>query len=218
MTDLATGGGIYRDVTDARRNELVRRSVELINKHVLAAVVISCQSREVNSLAPNNVRGLRDAYSICCHMAMTQVKMWLRDTVRRDDRVAYVFDAGNTFQAETSGLISSAGPHDADPYRYYSHAFVPRDDLPALQAADLLAWEWTKFLDETVSRPIRRMRGALRSLIASDPSRYIGSHITGQPLRRFFTDIRKAICQQLESEAALRDGVFVPPTSPRFPI
>ena len=48
----------------------------------------------------------------------------------------------------------------------------------------MLAWEWAKFRDETLEQQRRPIRKSLRSLFASNPKRYSGSHVTGEPLER----------------------------------
>lgn len=200
MTDLATGGGIYKGIPDKHRNGLVEASVGIINRQILSAVVVSCDVREVKQYAPSWIRSFNNAYSVCCHVAMTNVGRWLRDQAKRPDKVTYVFETGNTFEAEAHDLIHMIGRHDPDLYRYYGHAFQPKADFPPLQAADLYAWEWTKFMDETVARRIRPPRGSFRSLIQADPTRYFGQHLTGQPLKNFMAGITELGLEQLREE------------------
>jgi hypothetical protein len=66
----------------------------------------------------------------------------------------------------------------------------------------MLAWEWAKFRDETLEQQRRPIRKSLLSLFASNPKRYSGSHVTGEPLARFMMKIRELGLLQLQEEEA----------------
>jgi hypothetical protein len=90
-----------------------------------------------------------------------------------------------------------------DYYRYSSHAFQPKPSLGALQAADLFAWEWAKFYDETVEQDLRPMRASLLALLKKHPRRFQVTHITGEPLRRYMDQFRRLGLAQLRESGLL---------------
>ena len=60
-------------------------------------------------------------------------------------------------------MIRASGSHYL---RYHSHTFAGKRDVRALQAADLLSYEWQKELRrKNVPPTTRAMRGSLHSLL-----------------------------------------------------
>jgi hypothetical protein len=127
--------------------------------------------------------------------------MWIRD-MGRTDRAAYVFETGHQAKREAQRFMdrASLSPGSApllENYQYYSHAFVPKIDSSHLQAADLLAWEWAKYYDETVDMNIRPLRKSLKALIENQPHKYRVAHVKGENLREFMREITAAGLAQL---------------------
>lgn len=95
-------------------------------------------------------------------------------------------------------------PELKEAYRHTSHTFIESDKAWALQAADVLAWEWTKFMDETVTSRKRKMRKSLEALLGvnnkPDP-RYKGLHLTGETLKWFVDNVSANATQQLHEES-----------------
>lgn len=188
----------FESLSDADRDRLIRDAVKIINRHTKLCISIACNSRDVERLRPG-LRGLNSAYSVCCHMCMVLLGMWIERN-KLPHQVAYVFEAGNEFQAEAEDVMRGAQRDSVTKQhcRYKAHAFVDKADASALQAADLFVWELTKFLDETVGqrrlgRPIRPPRASLRALVQPDPSRYEGRVIDGEQLEQLFDKIRRRI-------------------------
>ena len=80
-------------------------------------------------------------------------------------------------------------PHWRETVRYGGHSFMTKNEAVPLQAADLFAYEWTKFRDETLEQNKRVIRKSLLSLFQSDPKRYGCYHLTGKPLQKYFNKI-----------------------------
>jgi hypothetical protein len=192
----------FESLTIDERDALLRKAVELINHRTTLAVSASCNINDVRRFSPD-LKGFRSAYSVCCHLCMMLVGKWIDDQ-RRSDRVAYVFEAGNTFQKEAEFLmrLCRQRPELGAFCRYESHAFVPKEKSSAVQAADLYAWELGKFLDETVDQGRRAMRQSLRALIHPNPKRHQGRVISEKALRKYFADISEATASGLRDDAA----------------
>jgi uncharacterized protein DUF3800 len=187
----------FESLTQIERDALLRKAVNIINKRIALSISVACSVNDVRRLAPIlggaerdvfESRGLfENAYSLCCYMCMTLLANWI---LERDlpDRVAYVFESGNRFQAQADQLMRVATFHPAlrEMVRYKSHAFVDKTDSAPLQAADLFAWELTKFLDETAIRKIRPPRKSLMALVAPNPSRYEGRVLHAAGLEKYF--------------------------------
>ena len=85
-------------------------------------------------------------------------------------------------------------------YRYAGDSFLPKSEAVPLQAADMLAYEWAKFRDETVERSIRAPRKSLIALLGTNIKRYTGAHIEGTPLRKYMRQIEELGLLHLREE------------------
>jgi hypothetical protein len=71
------------------------------------------------------------------------VREWLFRNPR-PGKAAYFFEAGHRSQAQANSIMQEifSLPQRRDEYQYGDHAFVDKEGTPAVQAADLLAWQW----------------------------------------------------------------------------
>ena len=105
--------------------------------------------------------------------------------------VAYVFEAGHPFQADAHKLIESYTryPQLKSIYHHEGHAFLPKSDAVWLQAADLFAWEYGKYKDETVDQPLRLARKSLRALVEGNQDRFWIKDLSGDALDQLLSGI-----------------------------
>lgn len=193
MTDVVALQQQFRDLSRHQANRLIRDAVVLVTSRMSFGVAVSCDLAEIRGLAPV-VPGLSSEYAVCCHVSMIMLSKQVREE-RRPDRISYTFEAGHRDEGlanlyltrQVADLVAS----HSDQYRYHSHAFVPKTDSSALQAADMLAWEWTKYRAETLKLGIRPMRGSLRALFVEKgpPDRYILKHLSGTDLKRYASEV-----------------------------
>ena len=185
MTDLAHRRGEFSDISDADRDRMIRDAVSLVAKKFTLGRAVSCNVNEADRILPRTIRGFNHVYSILCSICARSVGHWVNENCSPRDSVAYIFEAGHAHQGEASEWINEAREEDVtgEQYRYRSHAFVPKSDSVLLQAADLLAWEYAKYLDETYLRNIRNPRGSIAALVNSRPQRYDARHYDEAGLR-----------------------------------
>jgi hypothetical protein len=128
---------------------------------------------------------------------------------RTGERISYIFEDGHPGCKEADDFIRATSQCYAfkKMYHYRSHAFVPKSDAVPLQAADMLAWEWTKFKDETLDKGSRELRKSLRALFQAHPKQYKIAHITGSSLRKYFAqwdEIGKEELREAEKNSRVR--------------
>jgi hypothetical protein len=73
--------------------------------------------------------------------------------------MAYFFEAGHASAPEAHKIIHVMFSRSdiKQQFRYVGHAFVEKEKSPAIQAADLLAWQWyTDRRHELEGRPRRK--------------------------------------------------------------
>jgi hypothetical protein len=191
MVDLVHGRKAFEGTKIEERNRFLVEAVKIINERMSVGVAISCKLAEVKEHAPAWVSGFGHAYPLCCHLAMTSLGAYLKQQ-QSPETVAYVFESGHAFEGEARKFMTEAVTHAAlkESYRHFGDSFLQKSDAVPLQAADLLAWEWAKFRDETLEQPLRQMRKSFQELVRAAPKRYKVHHITGKPLAKYMSQVR----------------------------
>ena len=195
MSELAAGNGRFRSAGQAERVRLCKEAVKIINRRVSFGIAVSCHLDEMDRYLPKWVRGFEHAYPVCCHMAAIMMGRQVKAS-SMDGEVAYFFEAGHQFAPSAHFLMHYAqvSPDMRLTYRYGAHAFIQKEVAIPLQAADMFAWEWAKYRDETVIQRQRAMRKSLAALFSVpgpngepilDTRRYHLSHLEGDALKRF---------------------------------
>jgi hypothetical protein len=189
MTDLALKKKQFKGISDREAHRLIQRATSIINKCSSFSVAISCNIHEMEPLLPKWIHGFEGAYPVCCHYAMIA----LGELVGEEEEIAYFFESGHRHQTQSHSFMSRVldVPELKRAYRHFSHTFADKKDIQQLQTADILAWEWAKFYDETVVAEKRRMRKSLVSLITRggmtvvdyDTGYFKAVHLTGRPLQ-----------------------------------
>ncbi len=201
MRDLAQRTRSFRGISKEEQQRLIVEAVEIIKRRMTAGFAVSCNAKEVQAVGPQWIKGFGHAYPLCCHLCMIAAGNLIVASGSAD-RVTYVFESGHSREGEARTFLRNAvlNPDVKESYLHNGDAFLPKSDAIPLQAADLLAWEWAKFRDETLERGIRPMRKSLLALFQSAPKRYSLAHVTGAPLKKFMAQIRQLGLLQLEEE------------------
>jgi hypothetical protein len=209
MKELAHRVGRFKGIEKAESDRLIKAAIKIITSRISFGVAVSCELPEIDVLLPKWMQGFEHAYPVCCHLAMTVLGHQVIES-GHDDEIAYFFETGDQysgaahrFMARTDDVLELK-----QSFRHRSHTFVDKGDALPLQAADVLAWEWTKYRDETVNRRIRKMRRSLAALLSVnreyDSIRYRVAHLTGEPLRSYAAKVTALGLLQVEENAAMR--------------
>lgn len=218
MKDLAHRTGRFKELGITDKDKLLKLAVKIIVKRISFGVAVSCDVNELNSLLPTWIRGFDHAYPVCCHLAMlflgTHVtKLW------PGEEIAYFFETGDPHSAAAHKFMQhiSQMPVLKKQCLYHSHSFIEKKDALSLQAADILAWEWGKYFDETITMRSRNMRMSLAKLISKnnsyDSSRYKVTYITGAPLRTWAKQVAALGLIQLAEDREAKEkraSAFLP--------
>jgi hypothetical protein len=199
-TDLLALRREFKHFSRDQSHRMLRRAVEIVNERTAVAVVVMCNRKEFAAVAPKK-RGFSNPYPTCCHLCMSLVGQWMDKRSPGTGDVAYFFESGFQYQAEANDLLSLAKSRNGitagldKMYRYRSHTFMDKRDCLPLQAADLLAWEWTKLKEDTIDRQEsetlkpREVRRSLRSLMNRNPANFLERYLTGTALTRYCEDL-----------------------------
>jgi len=195
MKDLTHGTGGFRGIGTPEAGELLKSAVKIINGRISFGVSVSCNTQELNSLLPTWIQGFEHAYPVCCHLAMLFLGTHIGDNFRGEE-IAYFFETGDDYSASAHKFMQriTQMPVLKDKCLYHSHSFIEKKDALSLQAADIWAWEWAKYWDETAFTHSRKMRKSLVALIAKngalDSKRHKITYLKGDPLKRWAEGIK----------------------------
>ena len=192
MVEFAHRNGIFEGIEADERDDLFARAVETISERASVAVAVSCNVAEVNRHAIKGAAGYEHAYPLCCHLCMMGLCRYLDKAGSHAESIAYIFEAGNAFENEARRFMLNVSKNDdlKTAYKHHSDSFVLKGDAVALESADLLAWEWGKFKDETLDRALRPMRRSFREMLRKWPGRYKMHHVEEKHLSVYMEQIR----------------------------
>jgi hypothetical protein len=177
MRDLAHRTRNFEHLSKAETGDLLKKAVSIVNRYRLVVVACSCRVSDFEALSRVKFHGFNSPYAICAESCMIQLGSWLK-AKRYPSRVAYFFETGHRHASDATHLLSrvSEDPSIKQAYRYRSHSFVDKQDAIALQAADLVAWEYAKFQDDTEHQGKRKARASYLALADSDPESFLVRH------------------------------------------
>jgi hypothetical protein len=169
MVDCAHGNGPFANLSKDERVVVQTKLIEAIKKHAIQGIAVTVNPAEYAAF-PGRLPirpGLYDnAYAFCAQSIMTGVSVFMeRNPLVRS--MAYFFEAGHKSAPQAHQIMQSmfAQPAVKEQFRYAGHAFVEKEKSPAIQAADLLAWQWyTDRRHELEGRPRRKDCASLLQL------------------------------------------------------
>jgi hypothetical protein len=150
MVDCAHGTGVFAGMAVEERSEIVKKLITLIKKYTLEgfANFMSADAYETSADA-------LDVYSQCTSSCVTALQLFLK-TSRVDGKIAYFFESGHKNKGKAYNHIARILKRPDD-----SLTFAAKEDVRLLQAADLLAWQCTKYAKDWLypkrrNEPVKR--------------------------------------------------------------
>lgn len=170
MSECAHGNGPFADLTKPERTIVATRMIEIIKERAVQGIAITIDNLEFYKAAAAypKLRGIyKTPYTFVSHTMLAGVASWL-EANSHVGSMAYFFEAGHRSQNQTDQImrrVFTNRPGKLLSYRYAGHAFVPKEKSPAVQAADLLAWQWYKDRkNKSEGRPQRKDCASLLQL------------------------------------------------------
>lgn len=206
MTDLHNKPQETYGLTSKEAGGRLQRCVEIINEHAIFTVAVSCPMSEVRRLAPASadpgsvaiLGGFRTAYAMCTHAAMIS----LADLIQGNIDVAYFFESGDRYQAESQRFIALVNSFpDAANYLYKLRSFsvLSKKDCRLFEFSDILAWEWATHIERSARK--EQIRLSMKALLGPDlvksnevnlGSRFTrGWHLSGEALELYYARARE---------------------------
>ena len=147
MVDCAHGTGPFAGKTKAERTEIVTKFISLIKNHTLEG--FSALASRDHFVAE---AGEGDIYTVCATLAVDALRSFL-ETHRIEGDTAYFFEAGHSSSGRAYNHLARRIAEFAT-----SITFARKSDVKLLQAADLLAWQASKYAKDKYggTRPPRK--------------------------------------------------------------
>lgn len=147
MVECAHGNGIFAGIDKERRIDLVTKLIGLIKQFTLYgfSALVHASQFKVSVERP-------DAYVACAEMCTAGLLSFL-EVAKIEGDIAYFFESGHNSQGLAYKHIAKRVEKESS-----SVTFGEKTKVPLLQAADLLAWQSTKYVKDRMSnkRPMRR--------------------------------------------------------------
>jgi hypothetical protein len=178
MTDWESKWGEFRGWTDDKKHRLFQKLVGTLRLRfhlgVSAAVIVS-DYHAVRPLITSPEDREMSAYTFCAIQCFHRIEVWA-DKHRYHDPIAYILEGGDNHDGEIYALESLIRKSEARKrrFRYGSLTFADKRQLNPLQAADILAYETWKEMENFVlpGARIRQPRHSARILLTGHEHRY----------------------------------------------
>lgn len=170
--EFAHRRGEYTGWSEKTRHDYVRRGAHIINQTVHYGVAAAVLLKDYEKVASENPTE-RSAFTFVAVTSLKMIGRWAALSTKPGP-IAYVFEAGDGHDSE---LIQARreildDPKHVEVYRFNSLTLAEKDDenFVHLQAADWLAYETKKYLNDTTLRPEepRELRNSLLPLLKPD--------------------------------------------------
>lgn len=158
MVDCAHGNKPFDKLSGDQCIEVEKRMIELIKRYAITGFVSL-----VNPGRYHNNLGT-DAYTSCVHSCALAITSMV-ETLGIPGKVALFFEAGHSNGPKANHFLyeaASKGSGFSDVYA--SHTFAKKEEVRLLQAADLLVWQYAKFIKDKVWST-RKPRADFKSLV-----------------------------------------------------
>ncbi|MGD0870666.1 MAG: DUF3800 domain-containing protein [Bryobacteraceae bacterium] len=185
MTDCAGGGGLFRGRSVVERDDLARKLIGIIKRRARIGVVASVRPEDHASFATAQMIEQGGSYILCLLWCIAGVAAWVHKH-SYSGTIAYFFEAGHPLQAranEAMGWLNTR-PTMREGCRYNSHSFIGKEQARAIQAADILAWQWYKDWTNRVGPKRRQRRSDLTNLLSLP---HMASHLTSEHIGAMIT-------------------------------
>ncbi|WFU08800.1 DUF3800 domain-containing protein [Rhizobium sp. CB3090] len=146
MVDCAHGNGPFANLTRQERIEVETKIIEIVRKRSIqgfAVTVVESEFKQALEDFPQIKEIYGSAYSFSVHLILAGVLAWIGANPRAGE-ISYFFESGHSSASKANSVMNELFHHKRQEYRYLRHGFVEKARSPAVQAADLLAWQWCK--------------------------------------------------------------------------
>lgn len=164
MKDYAHSRGEFQGWSKVKRDSFCIALTDAIHGHALFGLGGLVLIRDYDTIVPEALKHeIRHPWYFCFSVLMRGIRQSYK--YLRPGRIRFVFDRNYEFQSTATEMfhrLKGYNPEHAE--RLDEIRFLPKDNIPALQAADFLAWEVRRYADHKFSHSMRPIRKSMEAL------------------------------------------------------
>ncbi|RXG85689.1 DUF3800 domain-containing protein [Bradyrhizobium zhanjiangense] len=160
MVDCAHGNKHFASLTKARRIKLATGLIAIVKRRAAHGFAVSVDLAAYRTLMPS-WGPAKSPYAFCARCVIDEMGRWFFK-IGFKGASAYFFEDGHASRSEAEGDVGSVLTNPLNKFRgiHYgcvAHSFISKQELPPVQAADLLAWQWaTDIKHQMAGKPRRK--------------------------------------------------------------
>jgi hypothetical protein len=160
MADCNSQWGEFKKYSNTECIGIQTEFIEVLKRRALRGFA-ACMETSLGRLLPSAKShgiNLISPYSFCSYWCLFYGRTWGQQN-KFSGRIAYFYEQGYLRQPEFDRIIGDMFANDSlkDQFFYASHTFADKRDVPQLQAADILAWQWRMHsVRRSQGKPMRR--------------------------------------------------------------
>jgi hypothetical protein len=160
MVDCAHGNESFASLTRQQRIKIATALIGIVKRHAAHGFAVSVDVEAYREMMPT-WGPTNSAYAFCARCVIDEMGRWFFKTGFRG-KSAYFFEAGHASRSEAEKVVSAVLTNPLSKvndvhYGYVAHSFILKQESAAVQAADLLAWQWATHVKRQIAgRPPRK--------------------------------------------------------------
>lgn len=159
MVDCAHGNRECASLTKDQRIKLATSLIAIVKGRAAHGFAVSVDVEAFREVMPS-WGPAKTPYAFCARCVIDEMGRWFFKTGFKG-KSAYFFEAGHESRSEAEQVVGAVLTNPLNAirsvhYGYVAHSFVLKKESPAVQAADLLAWQWATDLKHQMSGRSRR--------------------------------------------------------------
>jgi hypothetical protein len=156
MSACAHGNKPFDRLSRDEQIKVATKAISLIRGHASCGIAIAIERK--NFKIPKN-KIVVSPYELCAWTSLVGIAAWLAEQ-RETGKVAYFFEAGDAAEGHANALMHKifSIPKLHAMYHYSSHSFIEKESCSAVQAADVLAWQFLQECKRTLAGESKRRK------------------------------------------------------------
>ncbi len=165
-TDLNCFGGEYREWKDDKRREFFSMIFKILKSEPITPIAISVNIDIFNKVKTEFPDISLTPYQFCCEMCLREIVFFAKKK-RKMNPVSVIFEAGQKTNSLGLHWIKQGLSVDelVRKYKISGFSFHPKGDMPALQIADLIAYELNHGQTIISKHGLREIRYPLNQIV-----------------------------------------------------
>jgi hypothetical protein len=160
MVDCAHGSKHFAALSRPQRIKVATALIGIIKRHAAHGFAVSVDVESFQELMPP-WGPTNSPYAFCARCVIDEIGRWFFK-IGFQGKSAYFFEAGHESRSEAEKVVGDVLTNPLHKindvhYGYVAHSFILKQEAAAVQAADMLAWQWATDVKHQMSgRPRRK--------------------------------------------------------------